>query len=232
MLNTKLNSLVLILGAVILVFTGWFVKRRYIDRPTLITVVGEGRVKIDPSMVRFSVSISNQEENANKALADNRRVTKDLISIAKGAGVSESELIVSYPRVMPPSVALGQINYQAINAIDMTLKNLSVFDSLVNQLYNTGASSISNIVFTTENSKDLEKQAVTKAVEETESRAREIARSLHKGVGRIVSVSTVEIGEAGALTGELSQSKFTGETRNFPSQIEIIRQVSMVFELR
>ena len=40
------------------------------------------------------------------------------------------------------------------------------------------------------------------------------------------------MGEASALTGEASQADLAGVTSSSPSQIEIARQVSIVFELK
>jgi uncharacterized protein YggE len=160
-------------------------------------------------------------------LADNQRITKEVIAQAKLAGIRENEIVVSYSRVVPPTRALGQTNYEAVNTIDMTLKSLGTFDSLITSLYGAGATSISNILFTTEGSEELEKEAIGKAVEDAQARAKEIGQSLGKRVSRMVSITTVELGEAGALSGE-SQGSLGGS----PSQIEIVRGASILFELR
>lgn len=235
--SSRFKTIGLVLGVLVLLVAGWWIKVNYIDRPTLITVVGEGRVKAVPEMVRFTISVVNTATTPTVAVADNNRLTRDIISMVKGAGVGDEDIVVSYVRVIPPSVALGQTTYQAINATDVTLKDLSKFDNLVNSLYAAGAQSVSNIVFTTQDSKELEKEAVAKAIKDAKARVKEIARASGKRVGRMVSIQTVEIGEAGALSGQASQEAGfgalgEGQISASPSQIEIVRQASIVFELR
>ena len=108
----------------------------------------------------------------------------------------------------------------------MTLRNVGQFDSLFNTLYASGVQSIANIVFTASNAKSLEKQAVNLAVLDAKERAKEMAKFFNKVFGRMVSVTTSEAGGAGALSGT-SQ----GGSQS-PAQIEIVRQASLVFELR
>lgn len=222
----KMVSLVVLVVGLVVLLGIWGVFRK----PTLVTVYGEGAVKVVPSMVRFTISFSNQGDSANIALADNERISKQLISLLKNAGVDESDIVVSYVRVLPPS--LTQPRYQAVNAIDVTLKELGSFDNLVTSLYANGAQSISNILFTTENSGELEKQAVADAITGAKARAGEIAKAAGKRVGRMVSIQTTQIGEAGALVGEAPKATFGTITTSSPSQIEIIRGATVIFELK
>ena len=226
-LKLKIISLIVAVGVglgLVLVALGVF------NKPALLTVSAEGAVKVAPTMVKFTVGVVSRGDNAVAALTENDRLTKGMINLLKGAGVEESEIVVAYARAVPPS--LTQPSYQAVNAIDATLKDLIRFDNLVFSLYANGASSVSNILFTTENSQDLEKQAVAIAVQSAEARAREIARASGKRLGRMVSIQTVEIGEAGALAGSAPIATLNQPTSSSPSQIEIRRTAAMVFEVK
>ena len=219
----------LIVGVLLVLFVGyWF----FLRSPALITVVGEGRVKVVPTIVKFSVVVNNLSSSATLAIVDNNRLLRELISTAKANGVQESDINSSYVRVIPPSPLGGTTAYQAVNAVDITLKDVSKFDNLVVALYSFGAQSVSNIVFTVENSRDLEKQAVAVAIKDAKARAKEIAKASGKFLGKMRSVATVEVGEAGALSGEVAQVVAGGALSSSPSQIEIVRQASLVFELR
>lgn len=227
------KKVIIVIGLVLLIFLGWLFKRTTLDRATLITVVGEGRVKIKPELVKFTITIQNTATSATVAIADNNRLARSLISVLKTSGVVEKDIQLAYVRVIPPQAALGQASYQAVNSAQATLRNISQFDNLVVQLYSQGATSISNILFTTENSRDLEKQAVTEAIKDAQSRAGELAKASGKWLGKMVSIATVEVGEAGALSGQATKaSGIEGEVMASPSQIEIVRQASIVFELR
>ncbi len=230
--HTKSKRTILILGLVVLLLFGWYVKTEYIDRPTLVTVTGEGRVEALPEMVKFTVSVINYSSSPNIAVADNNRIMGDLISIVQQTGVEDSDIIVSYVRVVPPSASLGLANFQAVNTADVTLRDVSKFDNLVSTLYSVGASSVSNIVFTTKDSSELEKRAIGEAINDAKAKAGTTAKASRKRLGRMISIQTTELGEAGALSGEPAKEGFGGQVSASPSQIEIVRQAIIVFELR
>jgi len=217
---------------VILLLVGLLVKVTWFDKITMITVVGEGKVKVAPQMVKFSVAVLNISSTSTQALADNNRMVRDVVSILKTSGIAEADIQLSYVRLVPPQASLGQTSWQAVNSADVTLRDITKFDNLVIQLYANGAQSISNIMFTTENSLALEKQAVALAIKESQIRAKELAKASGKRLGRMVSIATAEAGEAGALSGQAKSSDLGGVITSSPSQIEIIRQASIVWELR
>lgn len=226
--NSKRKALIALV--LVLVFGFWIIKSLFFSKAALVTVVGEGKVTVAPTMVKFTVAVSNLAPNATEAINNNKKIVNDLIGILKVNGVSENDISLSYVRVIPPTTTLGQTSYQAVNSVDATLKNISQFDKLVLQIYGLGANSVSNIVFTTENSKEVEKQAVNLAIKEAKQRAKELAEASGKRLGRMVSLKTVEVGEAGALSGQTSKD-FVSNVAS-PSKIEVLRQASIVYELR
>jgi hypothetical protein len=228
--TTKIIGLAL--GIIVLLFGGFWVWNNYFNKTTLITVVGEGNVSVKPQIVTFTVNIINETGTASAAVADNNTLTRNTLLILKGAGIQDADIQTSYVRVLPPGTGFGQTQFQGVNTIDVTLRNLGAFDNLFNQLYATGVQSISNIIFTVDNSRDLEKQAVAEAVKDAQARAKEIAKSQGKSVGNMVSIITGEVGEAGALSGKAAVQGFAGQISSSPSQIEITRQASIVFELK
>ncbi len=227
--NSKFKIIAL---GIILVLILALVKVTWFDKTTLVTVVGEGKIKVVPQMVKFSVAVLNISSSSTLALADNNKIVNDVVANLKSAGVAEKDIQLAYVRLVAPQSSLGQTSWQAVNSADVTLRDISKFDNLVIQLYAAGAQSLSNIVFTTENSKDLEKEAVNLAIQEAKVRAKELAKSTGKKLGRMVSVSTAEAGEAGALSGDAKIGSFGGVISSFPTQIEIARQASIIFELR
>ena len=212
----------------VVVLSLWLFKINYFDKPILISAVGEGKVLVKPQMVTFTLNVFNYSTLAATAVADNTRLVKDITLILKNNGVLDKDIMTSYVRIVPPTPGiLGQTQYQAVNAIDVTLRNINQFDNLFNILYASGVQSITNIIFTTSDAKSLEKQAVDLAVIDAKERAKEMAQSFGKTFSRMVSVTTSEAGGAGALSGTTQ-----GVTQASPTQIEIIRQASIVFELR
>lgn len=215
---------------VLVFFFGWVIKSSFIDNPAVISVVGEGKVTTSPQLVKFTTTVFNSAPSSTQAIMDNRRLVQDLILVLKSSGVNESDIDTAYVRVLPPETT-GVSGYQAVNSIDITLRNITEFDNLVVQLYNRGAFSISNIVFSTDNAKDLEKQAVDLAIIEAKQRGKELAKASGRMLGRMVSVTSGEVGDSGAVSGSSGNTSAAGAVNASPNQIEITRQASIVFEL-
>lgn len=228
------SKLIVAMALGILLLFVWLVKIFWLDRPTLITVVGEGRVRTEPQLVKFTANLINQAVTVTQVVAENSTLTKEAVSFLKSQGVGEEDIVVAYTRVIPPSPVLGTTYYQALNVVGVTLRDLKKLDSLVGGLYVLGVQSITDILFTVDDSRNLEKEAVEKAIEDASVRVKEIAKANKKLVGRMVSIQTVEVGEAGALSRKTSSQEgaLTGQLSTSPSQIEIVRQASIVFELR
>ena len=227
----KYKKIVKILAVVVTLLVIWLVKVNFFNNPTLITITGEGKILTQPEIVTFTIGIANSSDSALNAMNDNNRIKNDIINVIKNeGGVWEKDIVVSYPRVVPPTAGVSNA-YQSVNTIDVTLNDINRFDNLVNKLYSSGIYSLSNIVFTTQNSENLEKEVIDLAVKNGQARAKELARSMGKRVGRMVTIQTTEVGAAGALVGK-TQSQGGGQMMTSPSQIEIVRQASIVFELK
>ena len=230
--SEKYKKIVKVLGVVVVLLAIWVIQVKFFNNPTLITITGEGKVSAQPEMVKFTVGLINSSDSAINAMNDNNRIKIDAINVIKNiGGVWEKDIVVSYPRVIPPTAGVSNA-YQAVNTIDVTLNDIKKFDDLVNVLYSSGVRSISNIVFMTQNSEILEKDAVAQAIENAKVRVKELAKSTGKRVGRMVTIQTTEVGAAGALTGKTQSQEGSQSIMASPSQIEIVRQASIVFELK
>jgi uncharacterized protein len=216
------TKLLIIIGILLALGSILWLDENVIRRPVLITVAGEGKVTAKPDMVMFTVTLVNTASSAQIAIADNRLLSANVVIALKNSGVVEKDIVASYARVVPTT---DMAKYQGVNSLNVTLRDVAKFDPLFNQLYAVGAQSITNIVFTTANDKSVEKQAIDKAIAEAESRAKEIGKSTNKAVGRMLSITTGEVGGSGATVGQTSAT-------STPSEIEIVRQASIVYELR
>ncbi|MDO8640707.1 MAG: SIMPL domain-containing protein [Nitrosarchaeum sp.] len=227
-INSKKKIIIGSVVGVIVLLVIMLIVKSILSKPTLITITGEGKVLFKPTQAGMTVTIATFSAGAVQGLADNLRLTKNIITGVKKVGVKQEDIIVSFAQISPIDAGNGKVMYQAANAIGITTKNLSNFNGLITQLYSDGAYSVSNIVFTTDNAKQLEKDAIQKAVEDAKARAKEVAKSIGKSVGRMVSITTSEVGGAGAVAGKIQG---LGVVTSSPNQIEISRQAAIVFEM-
>lgn len=218
-------SLILILGCFLL----YFIYTNYIVKPTIITVSAEGSVKIQPTLVSYTVSVINTATDPVQALKVNKNLVAKAVDLLQKSGMPSENINLAYPQVISPAV-IGS-SYQAVNVISVAKSPIDRFEATVTDLYGLGVWSVENIVFTTEKSEDLEKQAIVLAISNVQKRAKELAKTTGKSLGRMVSVTTQEAGSAGALGG-LSAQKDADMSKSLPAQIEIIRQASAIYELR
>ena len=101
-------------------------------------------------------------------------------------------------------------------------------EELSGKLYDIGAIAISSIVFTTNNPRDLEDQAINKALVDAQMRAQKMADASGARLGRLVSMNGQQTQAVGTITRETNKlNDITATT----GQIEITRTLTLVYEL-
>jgi len=217
----------------------YFFKDYLLPQPGMITVIGEGRVQAKPQVARLTVSWLTAGSNPQEALSSEKGLYNNLIAVLKNKGVNEADIQVAYVRVVAPSTEGGK--YQTVNALDAKLTKIDQLDQLINDLYSKGAATVANIALSTDNEKELEEQAITKAIEDAQTKARKTAQAAKKRLGRIVSLTSDATGQVSAVTSQAANSEGAsgfsvpaqGQTGSSNlGQIEVIRNVSVVYELR
>ena len=229
---------------VLTLILGYLFKDRILPKPGMITVIGEGKVQAQPEIVRFTVSWIASGNSAQEALSNQKTLYNKLIDILKASGVKEQDIQVTYPRVVAPTTS--EAGYQAVNALDAKLSNISKFDQLTASLYDNGAVSIANMALSTDNQKELEEQAIAKAIKDAEDKAEKTAQASKKKLGRLVSLTSDATGEVNAVTSQAGRGNQEQSGFSVPAEgtdggqalstglgkIEVIRKVSVVYEIK
>ena len=109
---------------------------------------------------------------------------------------------------------------------------------------------MANITLSTNSPEDLEEQAISQAIQDAKSKAKETAKASGKRLGRLISLTSGATGQVGVLTSRMGTEPQPGvgvleterETERrtpeqfwqeaHPGQIEVVRRVSVVYELR
>ncbi len=186
-------------------------------------------MKVIPEKALFSITTLSVDGSAQRAISSNKQLNNNLIAVLTQNGVLDEDITYSYPEV---SVSATQGNYQAASAINASLNDISVLDSLVSELYSAGAASVSEIYFTVNNPEEIEKKVIDLAVKKAKKRAGEIARSSGRlfGFSRAISVTSKEVGEVASSGGDIY--RLGGLINTHPSSIAVKREVVVVFEVR
>lgn len=208
----------------LLILAGYYYKTSYSDtKPALLSVVGEGKVKANPEFAQFTISYVSTGTSSAETLASEKKLRQSIISLLTDSfSVQQSDIQVSYPNLAPVAVSTG-IAYQAANTLNVNFKKLSSLDDAIAQLYLLKNLSVTNVILTTNNSRDLEDQAISQAVIDGSTRAQKMAQVSGKKLGKLVSVTGQQTQAVGTLSTQAGNSGL--------GQFELIRTVSLVYEL-
>lgn len=207
-------------------------------KTTLLTVTGEGNAEKSPEVVKFTVAYSSKDTTSTKALEAEKTTRQNLLTLLTGNfGVTDQDIQVAYPRLIPSYDAKGEATYQTVNTLDITFRQLALFDSVVAKLYELGGKDISlgNIVFTTANPRELENEALASALKDAQASAGKIAAAAGKKLGRLVSMAGNQTQSVGTLTTDAGGSKSQVNPQSLtttPGSIKITRYMTLVYELR
>jgi len=221
------KSFPIILVLLILIGVGWFLKDRFLPKPGVVTVLGEGKVQVKPDFVWLTASWIGQANTSNEALNNERALRDTLFQVLANYGVNKEEVDVAYTQVVKS--ALSEAAYSAVNAMDIKLYQVNKLDELVAALYNNGAYNVANIVFGSDSPKSLEEQAIEKAIADAKENAQKTAKSSGKKLGRLVSLTTNAVGSVAVSTSKMASDEGADQqAMSGSNQIEVVRMVSVV----
>jgi uncharacterized protein YggE len=209
----------IIVGFVGILLAGWVVISGYILRPTGLTVIGEGKLTVVPDTLEMVVTKVTGGVDVVKAIDDNDSGIRTLTDVSKGLAGADAEIRKTFYQVTPQS---GQ--YLVASAFSIKSRNVSEANGLVKLLYQSGATSVSNVQFSNQDQTGVEQQARVMAVKDSKAKATKIAASAGKKLGRLVSISD-DNSSAASSVGTASNG--AGSL----SEIEIIKRVQVVYEM-
>lgn len=198
-------------------------------KPALLTVVGEGKVSATPEIVQFTISYSASGKTPTEAITNEKTTRQKILTLLSSVyGVDTSSVASLFPSIVQTGTS-ENISYSAVNSMNIDFKQLNSLDAAISQLYEIGNLSIGNIVYTTTNPRDLEDRAIANALADAQARAEKMAGSSGSSLGRLVSMTGQQTQAVGAVT---TQNNKTGEGTGAPGKMEIIRMVTLVYEIK
>src|SRR3989304_955270 len=110
--------------------------------PPTLTVAGEGIVAARPDLATVSVGVVTQARNAQDALAQNSKLTVELIAAARQAGIAQRDLetqrISLHPQYAQPPQGSREAprisGYEARNTLQVRVRDLDKLDALLDRL--------------------------------------------------------------------------------------------------
>lgn len=209
------------MAVLILGYYGFSVFSATFFRSSPLTVVGVGRQSVKPEQVSFIVARASRGTDATSAINEGDAGIKVLIDTATSVGGEGTEIQRSFYQLVPTGTA-----FQVVNAFSVKTKAVDKINELVKSLYRDGATTVSNISFTSLNQKETEQKTRELAVKDARDQAKKIAKAAGKRLGRLLSISD----DNAAAASTIGSSSDTASQTTLGS-IDITKRVSVVYEI-
>jgi uncharacterized protein YggE len=208
--------------------------------PGTITVVGEGKVSLEPDIARVSIGVETVKNSVQEASAENRTVVEAVLAVLQEQGVAEEDIQTSgftiYSERYGPEgpLAEGDVRYRVSNNVMVTIRQLENVGTILDAAIEAGANNIYGVEFLVDEPGESETEARTMAVEDAHTKAAEIAELNGLELGNVISVSEV-IGMGGGYYAgnfaEQARMMGGGGAPIAPGQLDMVMQLQIVFAI-
>ncbi len=181
---------------------GFWAEVKALRGPRLqIVVQGEGKVAAKPDVMKLTATVSTDNSSLIDAQKVNTERSNAVTDFLKKSGVAEKDVKTIgyniypqyfYPRpckILPcledetPKI----IGYQIRNTIDITIRDITKAGDILSGVVEAGANEVSGLQFAIDEPDALKGEARNKAIDDARAKAKRLAESLGKRVGRIVA---------------------------------------------
>jgi len=219
----------------IIVFSNLAISQNNIQ--ATVDVMGEGIVKVAPDEVIIKVQVENKGQNPIALKQKNDFIINDILAFIKNMNIADKQVQTEYVRLNKNYDYQTKIySYVANQSISIHLKNLELYETLMNGLMERGNNRIDGVLFSTSKIKELKSQARIKAIENAKMKAEEYTKVLNQSIGKAVSISefnnTNYPGPVNKKTMMLSSDASGMEQQTISvGEIEVITKVNVSFSL-
>jgi uncharacterized protein YggE len=155
-----------------------------------VNVSGEGKIKVTPDKVVVNFGVQNIGKDATEVKKLNDETVDKVIKFIKKFGIPTSDYQttnVSLNRTY--DYDKKKYNYQAVQSISITLKDISKYDSLMMGLVDNGINNISNVEFQSSKIEEHKSAARKEAIREAKHKAEDYVSALGQRVGKALLIS-------------------------------------------
>ena len=214
-----------------------------------VSVTGEAEVRVVPDEVIVVLGVETFNHQLGLAKDANDKIVEAVISVARRHQVPKEHVQTDYVQVEPRYRNSGPENellgYVARSTVEVTLRELDQFESLVAESLEAGANYIHGVDFRTTELRTYRDQARKLAIAAAREKAVDLATALGETIGRPTKIgegwsgwgsgygSWWGGGRGRSATQNVVQSFGSGEAMGpvAPGQIAVSARVSVTFEL-
>lgn len=171
-----------------------FEKMRYVNEsPATITVSGEGEMLAVPDIGQFSFSVTAEATEATKAQEESGRKVNDILAFLREQGIEDKDIKVQYYNLNPKyrweeQVCMAgtycspgkqvQDGYEVTQQVAVKVRVTDKAPTIITGVGERGATNISNLSFTVDDTDKLHAEARAKAITDAQAKAVILAKQL------------------------------------------------------
>jgi uncharacterized protein len=202
----------------------------------MVTVNGEGIVKVTPDQVVIKSRIEHEGDDPQVVKKQNDEVVNKVIKYLKAQGVEEKNIQTDYINLNKNyNYNDKTYSYVANQAISIKLESLKNYEKIMSGLLSAGLNRIDGVQFKSSQMEKYETEARKKAVLNAQTKAKEYAEPLGQSIGKAVSISEIETRNYPPMyrMNEMKMSADSGEPETIaPGEMEVSAKVTVGFELK
>ncbi|WP_366183699.1 SIMPL domain-containing protein [Flavobacterium ovatum] len=226
---------------IILVLTVFVMTMSYAQEIKLIpqiNVSGEGKVKVVPDQALITATVETKGTMAKEVKKQNDQQVESVLKLIKKMNLNPADYKTQRVALNPQyDYEKKKHNYNATQTIEITLKDLSKYDELMEGLVENGINRIDNVSFQSSKMAQYESEARKLAIKEAKSKAEDYVSVVGQKIGRALTITDNSQGYspqpvyARMKTMVISEDASTPRETLAAGEIEITANVNVSFLL-
>jgi uncharacterized protein YggE len=162
-----------------------------------ITVVGEGKVNVQPDVARVNIGVETVKPTVEEASEENDAIVNAVLAALKEQGIADNDIQTSgfsvYAERFGPDGPLpeGEVRYRVSNNVGVKIRDMEKVGEVIDAAMQAGANNIYGVEFTLEDKTDAQSEARALAVDAAKAKAEELAALNGVSVGEVLAISEV-----------------------------------------
>ncbi|MCB0375151.1 MAG: SIMPL domain-containing protein [Sinomicrobium sp.] len=206
----------------------------------IISVSGEGTVKIVPDQVALSIRVEHTGNTAKEVKAMNDAAINNVLQFCKKMKIDRKDVNTQYINLNKNyDYQKKEYHYDANQSIRILLRDLEKYETVMQGLLESGVNRIDGVEFRSSEFEKYQSEARKKAVLHARQKAGEYAEALQQSVGKALTISEttayspVPVFNRGMLATEMAAADTaSGGPAIAIGEMSVSATVNIAFELK
>ncbi len=145
-----------------------------------ISARGEGEVAASPDMASIILSVKNNASNAKTAQENNAQIANRVIAAIKAQGIDSNNIKTTRYNIYPTydNNSRKIVGYFAENSVIVKVRGINKVGAVIDSALSAGANQVSSIQFGISDTKNFEREALSRAIKNAREEAEITANAL------------------------------------------------------